>query len=258
VINVLHGTASGLPDQIPTHVTSVAGIEQIALGDFTGDGKMDVLGATGYGRAVVHAGDGAGNLGAPQDVPLVGYQNGAYATTVALAAADLDHNGVLDAVVADEGAGIIEVLRNGNAPPPAAPPIAPPVAPPPILPPLKALSLLSGLSGLAHVVKADAKGRLIFGRAANPTVVAVTLTLILPGTSAAAKHKAVRTIKLGTATIKLASRTSRPLVIKLSAASARLLRKRHSLRAILTIRATRVDGSVAAPVLHVTVKEHHA
>ena len=85
----------------------------------TATATLDVLAAGGYGHAAVHAGDGAGGLGAPQDVPLAGAGNPAYTTVADAAEADVDRNGTADAVVLDELHGTFEVLRNLVAPPPA-------------------------------------------------------------------------------------------------------------------------------------------
>ena len=205
VVNTIAAPAGqSLVNTAPKSFPSIVGLFHLVTGDFDGDGHVDVLAAGGYGHAAVHAGDGTGALGAPQDVPLVGAGNPAYTTVADAAEADVDRNGTADAVVLDELHGTFEVLRNLVAPPPApgapggggAPAPAPvvpitPAAPKPA-PVAPKPGPLTGLSGLVSSATADSSFILTLGKAANPPTRAVTLTLTVSGASASARKKAHR------------------------------------------------------------------
>ena len=65
------------------HAAAVdAGLDAVAIADVDGDGCNDVVGAGGYGRGMIHLGDGAGGFDGGQDLPQLGYQNPATATRV--------------------------------------------------------------------------------------------------------------------------------------------------------------------------------
>ncbi len=267
-INVLHGDSSGLPAQAPDTVPSVPGLSKVAIGDFDGDGRGDVLGATGYGRAVVLSGDVDGHLGLPQNVPLVGFGNPAYASSVLLATADLDGNGSSDAVVVDRGSQVVQVLRNGNGgvpPPPVVPPGPGPIPNPPTTPP-SPLPLppspapkppLSGLSGLKRTVTADAKGGLLLGAATNPPTKTLVLVLTVPGSSkraVVAKTRRPKPKTIATATIRIPANAKRSLILRLGATGKTALKRHTSVKATLTIKATGTDGKSASTTRKLTIK----
>ena len=247
-VNVLHGYATGLPDVPAEPFASVAGLNQIAIGDFDGDGRNDVLVATGYGRAVVHSGDGAGNIGAPQDVPLVGYQNPAAATTVQLAVADLDRNRSPDAVVVDQGNQLVEILRNtvaayvpptGGGGPPPGPAPKPKPAP------------LTGLTGLPKTAIANAKLIVRLGTAANPPTASVSLKLVARRAKAAMRRT---TIAVGAASVTIPAGSTRPLRVRLNKKGRTLLRRSRRLKVSLKLVATAADGTTARRTRPLTIK----
>jgi hypothetical protein len=238
---------------------SVAGISKLLTGDFDGDGRVDVLAATGYGRAVVHAGDGAGGLGAPQDVPLIGFGNPAYATVADAAAADVDRNGTADAVVLDAISGQFEVLRN-LTPPPVTPgagagpgplPITPPTPPAP-KPKLKPFD---GVTRLTTRTTAAKNGTLTVGRAANPPTRAVAITLTVSGrTAGASATKRPKAVTVGRATVLIPARKTRALTVRLTTKGRSLLRRRGTLRLTVTLIATASDGTKQTRSRTLTVK----
>jgi hypothetical protein len=249
-VNVLHGYVTGLADLPAESFASVAGLNELAIGDFDGDGRNDVLAATGYGRAVVHSGDGAGNLGPPQDVPLFGYRNPATGTVVRLAVADLDGNGSRDAVVIDQSNQLVQILRNTIAayvvPPGGGSPVVPPgPAPRPKLAPL------AGLTGLPDVTAVGAKLMVRLGRASNPPTASVSLKLTARRAKTAANAK---TVTLGQAIVTIQPGTTRALRVKLNKKGRARLRRSHRLKVSLRIVATAPDGTTAYRTRSLTLK----
>jgi VCBS repeat protein len=249
-VNVVHGYATGLPDLPAESFVSVAGLSELTIGDFDGDGRNDVLAATGYGRAVVHSGDGAGNLGLPQDVPLYGYRNPATATVVRLAAADLDGNGSRDAVVIDQSNQLVQILRNTTTayvpPPGGGSPVVPPgPAPRPKLAPL------AGLTGLPDVTAVGAKSIVRLGGASNPPTASVSLKLTAPRAKTAVKAK---TVTLGQAIVTIQPGTTRALRVKLNKKGRARFRRSHRLKVSLRIVATAPDGTTAYRTRSLTIK----
>lgn len=249
---------------------SIVGLYHLITGDFDGDGHLDVLAAGGYGHAAVHAGDGTGGLGAPQDIPLVGAGNPAYTTVADAAEADVDRNGTADAVVLDELHGTFEVLRNLVAPPsapgggspspgtpgpgtPAPLPAGPkpaPVAPKP--------GPLSGLSGLVSSATVGSAFTLTLGKAANPPTRAVALTLTVAGASASARTKAAKPTVVGTVMIAIPTGKSRPLRVRLNAKGRALLRRHAKLAVTVKLVATGAGGAKETRTRKVTAKRHRA
>ena len=256
-VNVLHGYATGLPDIPAESFASVAGLNELAIGDFDGDGRNDVLAATGYGRAVIHAGDGAGNIGPPQDVPLVGYQNPATATVVRLAVADLDGNGSRDAVIVDQLNQVVEVLRNTIPAyvPPAAGGSGPGGGSGPVLTPGPApkpkLAPLAGLTGLPVVAATDAKSIVRLGKASNPPTASVSLTLTARRAKAAVNAKA---LTLATATVTIQPGKTKALRVRLNKKGRARLHRSRRLKVSLKIVATAPDGTTARRTRSLTLK----
>ena len=91
---------------IPTGPTPSA----VAVGDFNGDGKVDLAVAMqGNNRVYIYSGDGAGGFNFA-----ISYVVGAQ--PVAIVAADLNHDGKLDLAVANRQAASVSVLLgNGNS-----------------------------------------------------------------------------------------------------------------------------------------------
>jgi hypothetical protein len=266
VVNTIAPPAGqSLVNTAPKSVPSIVGLFHLVTGDFDGDGHVDVLAAGGYGHAAVHAGDGAGGLGAPQDIPLAGDGNAAYATVVDAAEADVDRNGTADAVVLDELYGTFEVLRNlapprvpapggggSGAPSPIVPVTPPAPKPAPVAP---KPSPLAGLSGLVSSATADSSFTLTLGKAANPPTRAVALTLTVSGASASARKKPT---VVGTATVAIPAGKSRPLRVKLNAKGRALLRRHAKLAVTVTYVATGTDGAKQSRTRKVTAKRHRA
>ena len=238
---------------------SIAGIHKVITGDFDADGKVDVLAASEYGRAAVHAGDGLGGLGAPQEVPLIGYGDPAKATVVDAATVDVDRNGTADAVVLDELIGQFEVLRNLVPPPAPAPSGGPAPGPAPIPPvappgpkPGGTLDPLRGLTKLVSSLTIPKSGAITLGQAANPPTRRVAITLTVPGATSAAKRARPLTIARATVTIPAGKR--RPLTVRLTAKGRALARGHARLRATATLVATATDGTVKTRKRTVTLK----
>ena len=107
--------ATGL-EQVARPLPSTAGLDAVAIADVDSDGCNDVVGAGGYGRGMVHLGDGAGNFDGGRDLPQIGYQNAATATRVSMAVGDLSGDGRPEVVIADRSANAVMVYRNASTP----------------------------------------------------------------------------------------------------------------------------------------------
>jgi hypothetical protein len=241
---------------------SAVGLGPVVVGDFSGDGHPDVLGVTGYGRVLAHAGDGAGGFDAGTDVPLIGFQNPAYASTVTAELIDADCDGRPDAVIADNASASIEVLRNTQSPGTArctgAPVAAPPPPATPVIPAPKPIVLpLTGLRGLPTSLTPGAALTIGLGTASNPptSIVDLALATIPAGAarSAAKKQAKPKAIRLGTAHIVIPPGRTKKLTLKLNA-KARALLKRGNVKTRLTIVATGTDGTRATTVRKLTLK----
>lgn len=258
-VNVLHGNATGLPDVPAQTFASVAGLNELAIGDFDGDGQNDVLAATGYGRAVVHSGDGSGNIGAPQDVPLAGYRNPATATAVKLAVADLDRNGSRDAVIVDQNNRLVEILRNTVAAyvPPAGGGAPAGGGSSPVVTPAQApkakMAPLAGLTGLRVTATANAKFVVRLGEASNPPAASVSARLTSRRAKAAVTRRA-RAVTVGTATLTIPAGKTRALRVKLNRKGRALLRRSGRLKVAVKLVATASDGTRARRTRSLTIK----
>jgi hypothetical protein len=285
-ISVVNETPAGLSQATPPSFASVAGTRQLVSGDFDGDGHVDVVGVSDYGRAVLHLGDGSGALGAPQDVPLIAYGQPATTATVADAAvADLDRNGTPDVVVLGR-AGNLQILHNQAAatvPPPGpgggsggggsgggagpapivpATPPAPGTAPPPggTKPPLAPLTGLTGLGSTATATIKGASATVALGKAANPPTRSVAITLTVAGAkaSAAAKKRRPKAIIIAKTTISIPAGRTRPLTVSLNATGRALLRRHAKLAVTAALVATGTDGTKATRTRAVTLKRRVA
>ena len=84
----------------------------IALADFDGDGRLDAL--LGYtSTAEVALGSGAGSFNLSSQIPVYGPAAGSQ--WVYVLAADLDQDGKPDALMADDGAGVLTIVLNNGA-----------------------------------------------------------------------------------------------------------------------------------------------
>jgi hypothetical protein len=246
-VNVLYGDAGGVPYQHPASFPS---------GDFDLDGKTDVVGTSwhyspstgGVGTVFVQSGNGAGGLGAPQELPLY---NGETFNVNKVRVADLDHNGSAD-VVAIVG-GEVRVLLNQKLRPP--PPLGTP-----------ATNALTGIKGLPKKATALANGTVLLGTATNPPTASVGITLTLPAAGAKAKDSALaaaakpkkkgkkkKETVIGKAQITVPAGKTVPLKVKLSA-KARALLKKGPLHAKLALLVVSVGGAKEAKTQPLTVK----
>jgi hypothetical protein len=249
-VSVLYGNSTtGVPNQQATTFPSAPGVENINAGDFDLDGNNDVVGinwhydpvAGGSGGVFFQAGDGAGHLAAPQEMPLY---HGETWNTAPIRVADLDGNGSPDVVTVVGGQTRV-LLNQKLRPPPAGNPLA-------------------GLKGLHKKVTALANGTLLLGTATNPPTASVGLTLTLPSKGKAKgsallaarpkKKKAKkRQIVIGKAKIVVPAGKTVKLKLKLSR-KARALLKKGPLHASLAIKATSTAGVVKNETRHLTIE----
>jgi hypothetical protein len=262
-VSVLYGnTAEGVLPQHATTFPSAPGVEGIATGDFDLDGHTDVVGTYYHVNGVVpisgvffQPGNGAGQLGAPQELPLSTSERFNYLPPQV---ADLDGNGTPD-VVAIVG-GKVQVLLNQKVRPPVINPIVAPGGG-------KLLKALEGIKNLPGSTKALTGGTLVLGTATNPPTASVGLTLTIPAKGKAkgsaltfartkAKGKGTKKSKpvvLGTAQIKVPAGKTVPLKLKLDAKGRALLDK-GPLHATLTVVATSTAGGKETKTQKLTVQ----
>jgi hypothetical protein len=98
--------------QIPTWQSTGSLIPySVALADFNGDGKLDALLGFTY-NAEVALGNGAGSFGLSSQTLV--YSPTAGSQWVYVKAADLDQDGKPDALIVDDGAGVLTVVLNNG------------------------------------------------------------------------------------------------------------------------------------------------
>ena len=103
-------------EQVARTLPSTPGLDAVAIADVDADGCSDVVGAGGYGRGMIHLGDGAGGFDGGQDLPQLGYQNPATATRATMAVSDLTGDGRPELVIADQLGNAVMVYRNASTP----------------------------------------------------------------------------------------------------------------------------------------------
>jgi hypothetical protein len=243
-----------VPIQHATTFPSALGVEGINTGDFDLDGHTDVVGtswhysaaAGGVGSVFFQAGNGAGQLGAPQETPLY---NGERFDVNPPRVADLDGNGTSD-VVAIVG-GKVQVLLNQTAAPPATTGTtgssgtkAPPGG----------FNPLAGIKNLPKSTSVLANGTLLLGTATNPPTAGVTITLTVPPFKKAkgssllalarkgAGKKASKPTVIGKAQVSVPAGKTVPLKVRVSSATLAKLKK-GALHATLNLLAVSADGT---------------
>jgi hypothetical protein len=259
-VSVLYGDAGGVPVQHATTFSSALGVEGINTGDFDLDGHTDVVGTDwhwsaatgGVGGVFFQAGNGAGQLGTPQETPLY---NGERFDVNPPQVADLDANGSPD-VVAVVG-GKVEVLLNQKIRSlvnPTSPPVYPLVG-----------KALEGIKNLPKKTTALANGVLLLGKATNPPTAGVTITITVPpvgkakGSALSAPvhkgpgKKTSKPIVIGKAHVIVPAGKTVPLKVKLSSKGRGLL-KMGTLHVKLSLLAISVGGAKESETKSLTIK----
>ncbi|HEX4307252.1 MAG TPA: VCBS repeat-containing protein [Solirubrobacterales bacterium] len=260
----------GVPPQHATIFSTAGGVSNISSGDFNGDGNTDIVGtyhryASGLGTGGVffQEGNGAGSIGAPQEIPLYEGENW---DTGPIRVADLDGNGTPDvvAIVGHE----VRLLMN-QAPPPN-----------PSGPPTQGggagsqsgskggsggsalAKALAGIKGLMRSTTLLPNGTVVLGTATGPTA-GVTLTITYPPFKAKGNSlplargkgakKPVKPVTIGTAHIAVPAGRTMPLKVKLSGKARKLLRK-SAIRTTLSLSATSTGGGKESEAEPLTIK----
>ena len=258
--------SGGIPDVAPVTQPTILDPQAVGAADIDLDGKTDLVAASGYGKLAIHSGNGDGTFGGPQEVPLPGYGNPAFATFVVMKIADLNGDGHADIAIDDYYDSTLSILTNTAVgpppvvtPPPTVPggpmPLPPPITPPP--------SPIKGLSKLITTGAPSTRGTLIVGQATNPPTLSTVQTLVYtPASARAAAHRKPKpkpvTVASGRTTIATGHKS--PLSVKLTTAGRALLRSRAGVKVRLTIVATGAARTHATTTRTVTLKRaarHH-
>jgi FG-GAP-like repeat len=272
-VSVLYGDAGGVPVQTATTFPSVLGVEGISTGDFDLDGHTDVVGTDwhyspatgGVGGVFFQAGNGAGQIGTPQELPLY---NGERFDVNPPQVADLDGNGAPD-IVAIAG-GKVKVLLNQKTPPPPNPAGTGGTGGKGGTTGTSSGSTasgkaLAGIKNVPKVVKVLANGTVLLGTATNPPTTGVTITIVIPtfgkakGSALAALvqkgsgKKAAKPVTIGKAHITVPAKKTVPLTVKLSAKALAMLKK-GPLHAKLSLVATSAAGTEGSGPASLTIK----
>jgi hypothetical protein len=269
-ISVLYGDAGGVPTQHATTFPSALGVEGINSGDFDLDGHTDIVGTSyhytpatgGVGSVFFQAGNGAGQIGSPQEIPL--YTGERYDVNPPQVA-DLDGNGAAD-VVAIVG-GKVQVLLNQKTPPPSNPSNPTGTSGKGGTTTGKSPSgkALAGIKNVPKVVKLLAGGTLLLGTATNPPTTGVAITIVIPpfakakGSALAALvqkgsgKKTAKPVTIGKAHVTVPAKKTVPLTVKLSAKALAMLKK-GPLHAKLSLVATSPSGTEASGLAPLTIK----
>jgi hypothetical protein len=268
-VSVLYGTdAGGVPVQHATTFPSALGVEGINTGDFDLDGHTDIVGtswhysaaAGGVGTVFFQAGNGAGQLGAPQETPLY---NGERFDVNPPRVADLDGNGSPD-VVAIVG-GKVQVLLNQMARAAVATGTTGTTGSSGTKAPSGGGNPLAGIKNVPKSAKALANGTLLLGTATNPPTAGVTITLTVPPFKKAkgssllalarkgAGKKASKPTVIGKAHVSVPAGKTVPLKVRLSPAALAKLTK-GALHATLNLAAVSTDGTKKSENARLTIK----
>lgn len=253
----------GIPStQLANTFPTILDPQALGVADFDGDGKPDLVAASGYGKLAIHAGNGDGTFGPPQEVPLPGYGDPAFATAVNMAVGDLTGDGKPDIVVADNLNKRLSLLTNTSAfptpPPPPPPPTPPSPKPQPIVPPApgpKPNPFPAG--GLQHLLTSLTLGSgssLVLGAVANPPTASTTQKLVVTVAGASARRRRPAFVTVASGRTKVPAGRTRPLALRLTPAGRRLLAKHRVVKARLVVVATGRDGRRATVTRRVTLK----
>jgi hypothetical protein len=109
-IVVFPGNGDGTFRTPSAQATVTSTPDSVALADFDGDGKLDLLIGYAPGTASVIPGDGDGTFDLNAETPI--YSGSRKANGVTVRVADLDQDGKLDALVLDYLAGVFTVVLN--------------------------------------------------------------------------------------------------------------------------------------------------